>query len=126
MGWKEVLQIVLFLLAWLPVGWLIAGTVANIDQPYSYDFSIYNPEWNGLDDFRTDIEDAGHDVLAIETSMSVVYRYNGSAILVIMGPVRDFTFDAVLTIYDHLRLGGRVLRRKILGCLQRVGICISG
>ncbi|MGY5876516.1 MAG: DUF4350 domain-containing protein [Candidatus Thorarchaeota archaeon] len=109
MGWKEALQIVLFVLSWVPVGFLVVGTLADVEQPYNYDFSIYNTNWNGTSNFRIDIEEAGYEVTAIETSMSIVYRYNGSAILTIMGPVRDFTFDAVLTIYDHLRMGGSVL-----------------
>jgi hypothetical protein len=108
-GWKEALQIILFFLSWVPVGFLVGATVLSYDQPYEYDFSIYNTEWDGTSEFRIMAEDLEHDVNVIHTSMSVIYRFNGSATLVILGPVRDFTFDAVLTIFDHLKAGGSVL-----------------
>ncbi len=109
MGWKEALQIILFILSWVPVGFLVGATVFNYNEPYNYDFSIYNTNWNGTSDFRILAEDLGHETNAIQTSMSVLYRFNGSAVLVILGPVRDFSFDAVLTIFDHLKAGGSVL-----------------
>jgi hypothetical protein len=111
MGWKEALQIILFVLSWVPVGFLVGSTLVNYNQPYNYDFSIYNEGWNGTSQFRQMITDnLNHDeVLSIETSTSVIYRFNGSGVLVILGPVRDFTFDAVLTIFDHIKAGGSVL-----------------
>ena len=115
MGWKEALQIILFILSWVPVGFLVGTTVLSYDQPYEYDFSIYNTQWDGCSEFRIMAETLGHDVNAIQTSMSVIYRFNGSATLVILGPVRDFTFDAVLTIFDHLKAGGSVLVADDLG-----------
>jgi len=109
MGWKEALQITLFVLSWVPVGFLVGSTLVNYNQPYNYDFSIFNTSWNGTSEFRQLSVDRGHETLSIETSMSVITRYNGSGVLVILGPVRDFTFDAVLTIFDFLRAGGSVL-----------------
>ncbi len=81
----------------------------NVNSTYSYDFSIYNNDWNGLSNFRNAIEDSGHEVYSIQTSMSVISRYNGSAVLVIMGPVKDFSIDTVFTIFNHIMAGGRVL-----------------
>jgi hypothetical protein len=109
MGRKEALWMVLFFLAWTPLGFLAATTVFNVNQTYPQDFSIYNTSWNGTSDFRQMIEGDGYQTLAIQSSMSVISRYNGSAVLVILGPVRDFSIDAVLTISDHLANGGGVL-----------------
>jgi hypothetical protein len=108
-GWKETLQIVLFVLSWLPAGFLVGSTVFGVGGTYTQDFSIYNEDYNGLSDFRDGLERDGYTVQAIQSSMSVISRYNGSAVLVIMGPVRDFSFDAILTITLHLSAGGSVL-----------------
>jgi hypothetical protein len=95
MGWKESLWIVLFILVWLPAGFLIGSTLTGASGTYTQDFSIYNTEWNGLSTYQS--------------SMSIVTRYNGSAVLVIMGPVRDFSADTVFSIFGHLSNGGSVL-----------------
>lgn len=108
MGWKEILQIALFVLACTPVAVLGWYTLIGAEPTYSHDFSIYNTEYNGLSQFRSSIEDS-REVLSIQASMSVVSRYNGSAIVAIMGPVRDFSADVVLAMYNHLLLGGGVL-----------------
>jgi hypothetical protein len=108
MGWKEVLQIALFVLAWSPVAVLGWYTIIGAEPAYTHDFSIYNTQYNGLSQFRSSIED-NREVLTIQASMSVITRYNGSAVLVIMGPVRDFSLDASLVIYTHLLAGGGVL-----------------
>lgn len=108
MGWKEILQVVLFLLAWVPVGMLAGYTLIGAEPTYTQDFSIYNDHWNGLSQFSESIEQT-HDVYSIQASMSVATRENGSAVLVVMGPVRDFTLDVTLVIYTHLLKGGGVL-----------------
>jgi len=109
MGWKEGLQVTLFILAWIPVGFLAGTTVFGVAPTYNQDFSIYNEEWNGLSQYRTQIEDNGFTALAIQSTMSVITRYNGSAVLFIIGPVRDFTIDATLTIFQHMEAGGSVV-----------------
>ncbi|MHA1862854.1 MAG: hypothetical protein ACTSWA_03715 [Candidatus Thorarchaeota archaeon] len=109
MGWKEILQVVLFLLSWVPVGMLAGYTVIGAEPAYTQDFSIYNEDWNGLNQFRVAIEDTSRDVRSIQASMSVLTRENGSAVLVIMGPVRDFSLDVTLVVYTHLLAGGGVL-----------------
>ncbi|MCK5264111.1 MAG: hypothetical protein KAR03_00760, partial [Candidatus Thorarchaeota archaeon] len=86
MGWKEILQVVLFLLAWVPVTMLAGYTLIGAEPVYTQDFSIYNEEWNGLSQFRVSIEDTSRDVRSIQASMSVLTRENGSAVLIIMGP----------------------------------------
>ena len=108
MGWKEILQIILFVLTWTPVAVLGWYTLVGAEPTYSQDFSIYNDDYNGLSQFRSSIEDS-REVLSIQASMSVVSRYNGSAVLVIMGPVRDFSLDVTLVVYSHLLAGGGVL-----------------
>jgi len=109
MGWKEILQVVLFLLSWVPVGMLAGYTIIGAEPTYTQDFSIYNEDWNGLSQFRVSIEDTSRDVRSIQASMSVLTRENGSAVLVIMGPVRDFSLDVTLVVYTHLLAGGGVL-----------------
>jgi hypothetical protein len=109
MGWKETLQVVLFLLSWVPVGMLAGYTLIGATPVYSQDFSIYNQNWNGLSDFRVAIEDTSREVRSIQASMSVLTRENGSAVLVIMGPVKDFSLDVTLVVYTHLLAGGSVL-----------------
>jgi hypothetical protein len=109
MGWKEIFQVSLFLLTWVPVTILAGYTLIGLQPVYSQDFSIYNTNWNGLSQYRGAIEDTGRPVYAIQSSMSVVTRENGSAVLVIMGPIRDFSLDVILVIYTHLLAGGGVL-----------------
>jgi hypothetical protein len=109
MGWKETLQVCLFLLTWVPVTILAGYTLIGLQPVYTQDFSIYNENWNGLSQYRGAIEDTGRPVYAIQASMSVITRENGSAVLVIMGPVRDFSLDVTLVVFDHLMKGGGVL-----------------
>jgi len=109
MGWKEILQVVLFLLSWVPVGMLAGYTLIGAEPVYTQDFSIYNEEWNGYNQFRMAIEDSSREVRSIQASMSVLSRENGSAVLCITGPVRDFSLDATLVIFTHLLAGGGVL-----------------
>jgi len=105
----EVLWVTLFVLTWFPVGMLVATTLAGTSQSYPQDFSIYNDQWNGLSAFREQIEGTGREVKTIQSSMSVISRYNGDAVLVIMGPVKDFSIEAVLVVFEHLRAGGGIL-----------------
>ncbi|MFW9843351.1 MAG: DUF4350 domain-containing protein [Candidatus Thorarchaeota archaeon] len=109
MGWKEVLQVILFLLSWVPVGMLAGYTLIGAEPVYTQDFSIYNEQWNGYSQFRIAIEDTSREVRSIQASMSVLTRENGSAVLCITGPVRDFSLDATLVIFSHLLAGGGVL-----------------
>ncbi|MFW9793651.1 MAG: hypothetical protein ACFFEE_05085 [Candidatus Thorarchaeota archaeon] len=109
MGWKEYGQVILFFLSWTPVIVLAAGPLVGVTSTYDYDFSIYNESEFGLSQFSSSISDTGRQVLSIQASMSVATRYNGSAVIIVMGPVRDFTLDAALVIYSHLIAGGGVL-----------------
>jgi hypothetical protein len=109
MGWKEILQVILFILAWVPVGILAGSTLVGAESSYAYDFSIYNDQYDGLSQFSNNIESNGRDVMSIQASMSVASRYNGSAVIIIMGPVRDFSLDAALVVFSHLMGGGGVL-----------------
>ncbi len=111
MGWKEVLQIGLFILAWIPIGFLAGTTLVGI-PPGLYDntdFSVYNDNWNGCSNYRIWMERNDYQVQTIESTMSVITRFNGSGVLVIMGPVRDFSIDATLTLFQHLMAGGSVI-----------------
>jgi len=109
MGWKEYGQVILFLLSWMPVTILAVSPLVGSVSHYDYDFSIYNENDFGLSQFSSSIEATGRDVLSIQASMSVASRYNGSAVIAIMGPVRDFTLDASLVLFTHLAAGGSVL-----------------
>jgi len=109
MGLKEILQVVIFILSWVPVGMLAGYTLIGAQPVYTQDFSIYNDQWNGYNQFRLAIEDTSREVRSIQASMSVLSRENGSAVLCITGPVRDFSLDATLVIFTHLLAGGGVL-----------------
>ncbi len=109
MGWKEYGQVILFFLSWLPVTILAVGPVIGMTSSYEHDFSIYNDQEFGLSQFASSISDTGREVLSIQASMSVASRYNGSAVIAIMGPVRDFSLDAMLVLYTHLLAGGGVI-----------------
>ncbi|MHA2433710.1 MAG: hypothetical protein ACXADO_10825, partial [Candidatus Thorarchaeota archaeon] len=109
MGWKEYVQVLLFVLAWVPVGMLAGMSVLGVEEVYSQDFSLYNTGVNGTSEFRLAVEGAGYDVKAIQSSMSTLGRYGGNATLVIMGPVVDFTADSILVIFQHMLAGGGVL-----------------
>jgi hypothetical protein len=89
---------------------MLAGyTLIGAEPVYTQDFSVYNDEWNGLSQFRLAIEDTQREVRGIQASMSVLTRENGSAVLCIIGPVRDFSLDVTLVVYSHLLAGGGVL-----------------
>ena len=109
MGWKEILQVILFIMAWVPVGILAGSTLIGAQGTYNYDFSIYNDGYDGLSQFANNIEGTGRNVMSIQASMSVASRYNGSAVIVIMGPVKDFSLDAALVVFTHLMSGGGVI-----------------
>ncbi|TFG13001.1 DUF4350 domain-containing protein [Candidatus Thorarchaeota archaeon] len=109
MGWKEALQITLFILAWVPIGFLAVTTFSGGTGAYPQDFSVFNSDWNGLSDYRIQIEEQGYDVSVVQSTMSTVTRYDGNAVLFIIGPVRDFTIDATLTIFQHILAGGTVV-----------------
>ncbi len=109
MGWKEAMQITLFILAWIPIGFLAVTTFSGGTEAYPQDFSVFNSDWNGLSDYRIQIEEQGYDVSVIQSTMSTVTRYDGNAVLFIIGPVRDFTIDATLTIFQHILGGGTVV-----------------
>lgn len=108
MGWKEYGQVILFILSWMPVAVLAIGPVFGQTSQYNYDFSIYNEGDFGLSQFSSSISDTGREVLSIQASMSVASRYNGSAVIAIMGPVRDFSLDTALVLFTHLMAGGSV------------------
>jgi hypothetical protein len=109
MGWKETFQVFLFLMTWVPVTMLAGYSVLGLQPVYTQDFSIYNQDWNGLSQYKGAIEDTNRTVYSIQASMSVITRENGSAVLMIVGPVRDFSLDVLLVIYSHLLAGGGVL-----------------
>ncbi|MFQ5833015.1 MAG: DUF4350 domain-containing protein [Candidatus Thorarchaeota archaeon] len=109
MGWKEYVQVLLFILAWVPVGMLAGMSVLGVEEVYAQDFSIYNRGVNGTSDFRDAIESAGYEVYSIQSSMGTLSRYGGNATLVIMGPVVDFSVDVILVIFQHLLAGGGVV-----------------
>ncbi|MHA1924778.1 MAG: hypothetical protein ACW974_02580, partial [Candidatus Thorarchaeota archaeon] len=109
MGWKEYVQVILFILSWAPVGVLIGTSVFNVEATYQHDFSIYNEEYDGLSLYRDAIEGAGYTVKTVQSSMSTLGRYDGNATLVITGPVVDFSVDTILVIFQHLISGGGVL-----------------
>ncbi|NHJ12629.1 MAG: hypothetical protein EAX95_03095 [Candidatus Thorarchaeota archaeon] len=109
MGWKEAVQVILFILSWAPIGLLAGTTIAGVGEVYGQDFSIYNEGWNGYSEFRTAVNESGYDVKSIQSSMSVLSRYQGSAVLVISGPVIDYSADTLLVMFQHLLAGGGVL-----------------
>ncbi|MHA2236492.1 MAG: hypothetical protein ACXABH_14260 [Candidatus Thorarchaeota archaeon] len=82
MGWKEIGQVILFFLSWMPVAVLAVSPIVGAGSQYNYDFSIYNDQYNGTSQFASSISDTGRDVLSIQASMSVASRYNGSGELV--------------------------------------------
>jgi hypothetical protein len=110
MGWKEGLQLAIFFMSWVPIGMILITNLLPIAQPYPT-FSIYNTEYTGLSDYRRAIEAEGYDVAVIQSSMSVISRYEGDAVLVIMGPVRGFATDLIPlvgSIMEHIANGGSV------------------
>ncbi|MEM4735070.1 MAG: hypothetical protein QXS20_05055, partial [Candidatus Thorarchaeota archaeon] len=106
---REAFWTLVFVLTWFPMGMMAAVSLLGGTVNYTYDFSIYNEEWNGLSEFRIMIETSGREVRPIQSSTSVVSRYEGNAVLAIMGPVKDFTMDTVLVIFQHLMAGGSIL-----------------
>ena len=107
MGWKEGLQLAIFLMSWIPIGMILVSNLLPIAQTYPA-FSIYNTDSSGLSDYRRAIEADDYEVAAIQASMSVISRYDGDAVLVIMGPVRNFATDVLLSVLEHMSKGGSI------------------
>jgi hypothetical protein len=107
MGWKEGFQLVIFLMSWVPIGMILVSNILPIEQAYP-PFSIYNTDSSGLSDFRRAIEAQDYEVAAIQSAMSVISRYDGDAVLVIMGPIRSFATDVLLSFMEHMSNGGSI------------------
>ena len=110
MGWKEGLQLAIFFMSWIPIGMIIVSNFLPVTQAYPT-FSIYNTDTSGLSDYRSAIEAEDYETAVIQASMSVISRYDGDAVLVIMGPVRNFATDLLPfygSIWNHLANGGSV------------------
>jgi len=102
---KGVAQLLIFMLSWLPI--IMIATGVNVTPTFPY--SIYNSQWNGLSDFKTELENEGYTVRPIFSTIDIASRYHGDAVLVIIGPVMPFVESATLGLWAHLSQGGGVL-----------------
>ncbi len=105
MNIKGVAQLLIFMLSWLPI--VMIATGVNVTPTFPY--SIYNTQWNGLSDLKTELENQGYTVKPIFSTVDIASRYHGDAVLVIIGPVMPFTESATLGLWAHLAEGGGVL-----------------
>ncbi|MFX1498658.1 MAG: hypothetical protein ACFFBH_14130 [Promethearchaeota archaeon] len=82
--YKEALLLTIFIFAFIPLIGPIFDRGVN-DQ----NFSIYNDDWNGASVFKNTLEQAGYNVMAIQSSLSATERLNDlnkSILLILLGP----------------------------------------
>jgi hypothetical protein len=79
--YKEALFLVIFILAFIP---LLSPIVdGGTNNQYN---SIYNDDWNGASIFAQKIEQAGYNVMSVQSSLSATERLNESILLILLGP----------------------------------------
>ena len=74
-----------------------------------YDYSIYNPEWNGCSTLKSIIEGEGYHVRTVISTVHFLSRLKGSAVLVIIGPSTRITYSEAEAIVEFIRRGGSLL-----------------
>lgn len=98
-----------FVLAWLPLllPFLPSSTAMNI--PFGIDFSIYNPLFNGCQQFRADLNSKGYKVQPLLSSLSVLSRSPNSTFLVIGPSTIYYDPIEVSGLANFVREGGGLL-----------------
>jgi len=106
---KTAVYIVVFVIAWLPLllPLLPGNTAMNIS--YGIDFSIYNPFYNGCQQFRADLNIKGYEVRPLLSSLSVLSRYPDSTYLIIGPSMPYFNPVEVSQLANFVREGGGLL-----------------
>lgn len=77
--------------------------------PYGIDFSIYNPLYNGCQQFRVELNIKGYEVRPLLSSLSVLSRYPNSTFLIIGPSMPYFNPVEVSQLANFVRGGGGLL-----------------
>lgn len=106
---KTAVYIVIFIIVWLPllIPLLPSSTAMNI--PFWVDFSIYNPAFNGCQQFRLEMNSKGYEVKPLLSSLSVLSRYPNSTCLIIGPSIPFYNPVEVSELANFVRNGGGLL-----------------
>ncbi|MFX1573101.1 MAG: hypothetical protein ACFFB0_10160 [Promethearchaeota archaeon] len=89
--YKQALFLIIFIFAFIPLLSPIIDRGVN-----NQNFSVYNNRWNGCSEFKRTIEQAGYNVMTVQSSLSTTQRLNQSILLILMGP--NMFYDPVFEI----------------------------
>ncbi|MFB0559900.1 MAG: DUF4350 domain-containing protein [Candidatus Lokiarchaeia archaeon] len=106
---KTAVYIVIFIIVWLPllIPLLPSSTAMNI--PFWVDFSIYNPAFNGCQQFRLEMNSKGYEVKPLLSSLSVLSRYPNSTCIIIGPSIPFYNPVEVSELANFVRNGGGLL-----------------
>lgn len=106
---KTAVYIVVFIIAWLPLLLPLLPSSAATNIPFLVDFSIYNPAFNGCQQFRLDLNRNGYEVKPLLSSLSVLSRYPNSTCLIIGPAIPFYNPVEVSELAKFVREGGGLL-----------------
>jgi hypothetical protein len=106
---KTAVYILVFVIAWLPLLLPFLPGSSAMNVPYGIDFSIYNPLYNGCQQFRMELNIKGYEVRPLLSSLSVLSRYPESTFLIIGPSMPYFNPVEVSQLANFVRGGGGLL-----------------
>jgi len=106
---KTVIYIAVFVVAWLPLLLPLLPSSTAMNVPFWIDFSIYNPAYNGCEQFRLEMNSKGYEVKPLLSSLSVLSRYPNSTCLIIGPSIPFYNPVEVSELADFVRQGGGLL-----------------
>ena len=97
--------ILLFIFGVAPI---LLSVVPNVQ--YNEAFSIYNTGYDGLSEVRTALEGTGnYNITTTVSNLNALNRFNGSGVLVIVGPTASFDQTEFISLLLFLLRGGSLI-----------------
>lgn len=106
---KTAVYIVIFVIVWFPLLLPLLPSSTAMNIPFLIDFSIYNPAFNGCQQFRLEMNSKGYEVKPLLSSLSVLSRYPNSTCLIIGPSIPFFNPVEVSELAKFVREGGGLL-----------------
>jgi antitoxin component of MazEF toxin-antitoxin module len=106
---KTAVYIVVFVVAWLPLLLPILPSSTAMNIPIWVDFSIYNPAFNGCEQFRLYMNSKGYEVKPLLSSLSVLSRYPNSTCLILGPSIIYYNPVEVSELANFVKGGGGLL-----------------
>ena len=81
LGFKAAMFLTIFFFAWAPI------LLPIIDQGENNNHnSIYNEDWNGWSNYRTELENEGYNISSIQSSLSTIVSLNTTKHIILVCP----------------------------------------